>query len=411
MSEGATKALAVKVVRRLRRSGHEALLAGGCVRDMLLGHRPVDYDVATSATPQQVKKLFRRVLMVGAKFGVAMVIESGRRIEVATFRSDLSYSDGRRPDGVRFVTAREDALRRDFTINGMFYDPLDRRVIDYVSGRGDLARGVVRAIGRPEQRLTEDYLRMLRAVRFAGRLGFRIDRATAEAVCRHAGLIVRISGERVREELEKMFTHPSASWSVRQMHRLGLLKAVLPELYAEERTWPAARRRVAAVGRRGDLLLTTAALLAEVPGPQLRQIARRWGASNRMRDSLVWIGEHLDDWRTLGKAPLADLKRVLAHGASETLRALWAVRERLQTGGTRRCGAIGRRIKSIDPARISPRPLVNGLDLSEMGLSEGRQVGIILAALYEDQLNERLAGRRGALRRARQLVAQAAGAQ
>ena len=411
MSEGATKALVVKVIRRLRRAEHEALLAGGCVRDMLLGHRPTDYDVATSATPRQVKKLFRRVLMVGAKFGVAMVIEKGRRIEVATFRSDLSYSDGRRPDGVKFASAREDALRRDFTINGMFYDPLGRRVIDYVAGRGDLARGVVRAIGRPEKRLSEDYLRMLRAVRFAGRFGFRIERATAEAVRRNAARIVRISGERVREELEKMFAHPSAGWSVREMRRLGLLEAVLPELFGEGQAWPAARRRVEAVARRGDVLLTMAALLGELPRAELRQITRRWGTSNRVRDSLVWIGEHLDDWRDLAEAPLAELKRILAHPGVETLRALWRVRERLRTGGTSRCGAIARRIGSIDPARIKPPALVNGSDLKRMGLGEGRRVGIILAALYEEQLNERFAGRREALRRARQLVAEAAGEQ
>ncbi|HOF19074.1 MAG TPA: CCA tRNA nucleotidyltransferase, partial [Phycisphaerae bacterium] len=164
MARPADKATATWVVRRLREAGFQALFAGGCVRDMLLGIRCNDYDVATDAVPDQVRALFGRVLLVGAKFGVAMVLHRGRKVEVTTFRSDLSYSDGRRPDGVRFSTPEEDARRRDFTINGMFYDPLDGRVIDFVGGRDDLRRRVLRTIGRADERFAEDYLRMLRAV-------------------------------------------------------------------------------------------------------------------------------------------------------------------------------------------------------------------------------------------------------
>ena len=404
MSEGATKRLAISVVRKLRSAGHEALLAGGCVRDMLLGHRPTDYDVATSATPKQVKKLFRRVLMVGAKFGVAMVIQQRRRIEVATFRTDLSYSDGRRPDAVKFVSAKEDALRRDFTINGIFYDPLDQRVVDYVDGQKDLQAGIIRAIGKADRRLSEDYLRMLRAVRFAGRLSFRIDPATARAIRRHARRISEISGERVREELEKMFAHRSAGRAVKELHDLGLLAAILPELPAKGASWQAALRRAGAVGRHRNALLMLSALLCELPRADLKKICRRWGTSNRTRDSLIWIADHLDDWPAMVDASLARIKRILAHPAADVLQTLWRVRERAETGKTVCTKAIGRRVARIDPEQVAPAPVVNGSDLKRLGVPEGEQLGRALAKLYEEQLNEQFPSRREALARARRIV-------
>jgi poly(A) polymerase len=410
MPEGATKKLAHRVVRRLRSRGHESLLAGGCVRDMLLGHRPADYDVATSATPKQVKKIFGHVLMVGAKFGVAMVIQGSRRIEVATFRTDLSYSDGRRPDGVKFVSAREDALRRDFTINGMFYDPIEDKVVDYVNGQADLKAGVIRAIGDPALRFDEDYLRMLRAVRFSAKLGFPIEPATAAAIRDHAAKIAQISGERIRDELEKMLVHRSAAKAVDQLHELGLLASVLGELYTDPGDLTAALVRVRAVARQADPLLTLAALMCRLDPKTLAAIARRWGASNKMRDSLIWIAERLDTWQTLSEASLADLKRVLAHRAYGQLKALWRLREREATGGHHACEAIARRAGRIRQSDISPRPLVAGGDLMKLGLPQGDELGHILRQLYDEQLNEILTGRRQALRRARELVAAKTGA-
>ncbi len=404
MADGATKRQAIFVIRTLRKAGHEALLAGGCVRDMLMDRRPADYDVATSATPKQVKALFRRVIMVGAKFGVAMVVHHGRPIEVATFRTDLSYSDGRRPDKVQFVSAREDARRRDFTINGMFYDPLDGRVVDYINGQADLKAGIIRAIGRPDRRFSEDYLRMLRAVRFAARLGFRIEPATAKSIARHAEKIVHISGERIREEMEKMLSDSSAAWAVRELDRLGLLRAVLGELFVQGDTWPAARRRVDIAGRRGDLLMTLAALLGDLPKVTVTRIIRRWGGANSTRDALVWMGEHRDDWRTLETASLAQVKQLLAHRAFDTLQALWRVRERAETAAARRSAAIARRIGRIDPDQIRPAAFVTGANLKRLGLAEGPKMGRILDELYEEQLNEHFASRREALARSRQLV-------
>ncbi len=406
MGSSATKATAVGVIRRLRAAGHEALLAGGCVRDMLMGHRASDYDVATSATPQQVKRLFGHVLMIGAKFGVAMVIINRRTVEVTTFRSDLSYSDGRHPDSVKFVSAREDAQRRDFTINGMFYDPLCGKVIDYIDGRKDLQAGVIRAIGDPHRRFAEDYLRMLRAVRFSGRFGFRIDRDTAKAIKRRAGRITQISGERIREELEKMCADATAAASLMQLHKLGLLEAILPEIFADTSGWVKVSRRAGAVTSRGDALLTIATMLCDLPANDIRRIVRRWGGSNEMRKSLLWMGEHLDDWKTVPDMPLAEFKRILAHRDFRRLEALWRFEERTSTGGKRYYLAIRRRIKAIDPKQIDPEPLVTGADLKEIGLKEGAILGRVLRRLYDAQLNEQITNRRDALKMARGMVHQ-----
>lgn len=407
MAHGATKELTVGVIRTLRRAGHQALLAGGCVRDMLLGHRPADYDVATSATPQQVKALFRHVLMVGAKFGVAIVIFDKHKVEVATFRSDVSYSDGRRPDAVHFSDARQDALRRDFTINGMFFDPVAGETVDYVGGQADLKAGIIRAIGRPEHRFDEDYLRMLRAVRFAARLGFEIEPATAAAIRSHAGRITQISGERIREELEKMLARKSSPSALAQLHELGLMGHILPELFeggATNRLWPLAFSRLELSSTYGDCELNLAALLCDLNRHQLDDITRRWGASNRLRDDLIWLAAHVGQWQTMATAELADLKRLMAGRRFDHLRILWKLDEQLRTGRQTHSRHIAARIKKIRPDQIAPEPFVTGADLKDLGLSEGPRLGKILAALYRAQLNEDFPDRRAALAAARELI-------
>lgn len=373
---------------------------------MLMGKRPSDYDVATSATPQEVRSLFRRVIMVGAKFGVAIVVDRRRQIEVATFRSDLSYSDGRRPDGVKYVSAREDALRRDFTINAMFYDPIAEQVVDYVGGRKDLHRRIIRAVGDPQVRFSEDYLRMLRAVRFASGLGFRMAGSTEEAIRHRADRITQISGERIREEMEKMLEDASAATALRQMHQLGLLQAVLPELFAREELWPAALRRVEAVAGRTGALGTMAGLLCGLSKGDIRNIIRRWGGSNSLRDSLCWLAEHLHDWKTLPEASLAELKRALAHPNFRQLELLLRVEEKAATGRTASWRAIRGRANRIDPAQVCPRPLLDGEELKQVGLAESPRLGRILKQVYEAQLNERLTTRRDALRYALELIGQ-----
>jgi poly(A) polymerase len=230
---------AAGIVLRLREAGYEAYFAGGCVRDLLLGIVPKDYDVATSATPEQVVGLFRKTFTVGAHFGVVLVVEGDVATEVATFRSDGAYSDGRRPDAVRFSTdVRTDVLRRDFTINGMLLDPAKfgesqdaaGAVLDYVHGREDLAEGVIRALGGANLRFEEDKLRMLRAVRFAARFGFTIEPITWDAICAHAKEIHAVSHERVRDELTRMLTEGAARRAFELLDATGLLREVLPEV-------------------------------------------------------------------------------------------------------------------------------------------------------------------------------------
>ncbi len=230
-----SRQFAVNVVQQLRAAGFQALWAGGCVRDVLMGNDPHDYDVATSATPQQVRDVFgfKRTLMVGASFGVVIVKGATRlqeQVEVATFRTDASYSDGRRPDAVTFSTPEKDAERRDFTINGMFLDPITDEVIDYVGGREDLRSGVIRAIGDPHARLAEDKLRMLRAVRFAARFGFDLDPATEQAVTAHAADVALVSGERIAVELRKTLETDRAVWAVEKLQQTGLLRVIAPQV-------------------------------------------------------------------------------------------------------------------------------------------------------------------------------------
>ncbi len=447
----ADRETALWVVRRLREAGFEALFAGGCVRDMELGIAPADYDVATSATPQDVQRLFRRVLLVGAQFGVAVVVRNRRHVEVATFRSDVSYSDGRRPDAVRFSSPREDALRRDFTINGMFYDPIAGRLIDYVGGRADLERGVVRTIGPPEARFGEDYLRLIRAVRFAARFGFAIEPETAAAVRRFAPRIASVSGERIYDELGKMLTREGGAAALRCMHSLGLARPVLPELFAGSgeseaaggagaasghppeghgceqpsrgtrpgdgaeadaagadaaaaEAWERSVERVESVSGRGDLTLAVGALLCELDAPAIRAVTRRWGASNEVRDAVTFFSAHREEWRIAPDMPLCDLKRRLGSEHFGRLRRIWRFEERRERGSAPNDRRLARRIRAIDPEQIAPPPFVTGDDLIALGMRPGPELGRLHRALYDAQLNEELGSREAALAAAASLA-------
>src|SRR5271157_5732176 len=226
-----SEALARAVIAKLRGAGHQAYLVGGSVRDLLLGGTPKDFDVSTDARPERIMELFPQSGQVGAHFGVVLVRDGSAQVEVATFRSDHEYADGRRPASVHFESGpRADVLRRDFTINGLMMEAETGKVLDYVGGRADLERRLVRAIGDPDARFEEDHLRLLRAIRFAARLGFEIDPATFEAVRRHHALILKVSAERVRDELTRILTEGGARRGFELLDASGMLADLLPEV-------------------------------------------------------------------------------------------------------------------------------------------------------------------------------------
>jgi tRNA nucleotidyltransferase/poly(A) polymerase len=259
---GLARDAAAEIVCRLHRAGHEAFWVGGCVRDLLRGVAPGDYDIVTSARPDEVQALFSRTVDVGARFGVVLVIEEGHRYEVATFRKETGYDDGRHPIGVAFATAEEDVRRRDFTVNGLLMDPESGRIIDHVGGCRDIDRRIVRTIGDPEARFAEDHLRMLRAVRFAAAFDFIIEPETLAAVRRNAAAIGRISAERIREELSRILTGGGARRGMELLSDTGLLAEILPEVHALQGV-----AQPQAFHPEGDVWEHTLRMLALLPPP------------------------------------------------------------------------------------------------------------------------------------------------
>jgi poly(A) polymerase len=404
MATPATQQTALFVLRRLRRAGYCAYFAGGCVRDRLMRKRTYDYDVATDATPKQVRKLFGHVLLIGAQFGVAVVVHQKQTVEVATFRTDATYTDGRRPDAVCFSSPQEDALRRDFTINGMFYDPISREVIDYVDGQRDIKRRIVRTIGSPDQRFAEDYLRMIRAVRFAVRLDFTLEPATRDAITKHASKVVGVSGERICDELTKMLAHTRAADALTMLATTGLAKHILPTRAATG--WDTAVARAEALANHKDSTLMMMSLLGDLPAKAGNARLRHWGAANTQRDAVAFARTHWNAWGTLADAPLCDFKRMMAGEHFHQLRKIWRLLELAQTGRVRESTCIARRAGTISPEQVAPAPFVTGGDLLEMGVKQGPALGKILNTLYDAQLNEELRSRRAALTMAKKLIAQ-----
>lgn len=395
------EAAALEVVRKLRGKGHQALWAGGSVRDRLLGRSANDIDVATSATPDQVQELFPRSHADGKQFLVVRVRERVRKdcvvdVEVATFRVDERYVDGRRPESVRISTMEEDAQRRDFTINGMFLDPIHDEVLDFVGGREDLVRGVVRAIGDPERRFLEDRLRILRAPRFAARLGFRIDPATLEAGRAHAAEVPRdISAERILDELNKILAGPTRARGLLLCEEIGILEHVLPEARLD---LPRALRALEALAPDGDapLEVAWAAALHLAPPAAVDAALVRLRSSNQLRDRARNIVEALPLARALSERGVADQKRFLrrpevADGdVAAVLRAA-----SLAGDGDLEPGRFLRarwRAFTADPTPAAPSapPLVKGGDLQAAGLAPGKHFSRLLAAVEDAQLEGRV---------------------
>ncbi len=423
MSPTIQKEFATAIVRQLREAGHTALWAGGCVRDLLMGIEPLDYDVATSATPEEVRELFgyRRTLPVGAAFGVVIVLgkpSQSLQVEVATFRTDAAYSDGRHPDAVVFSTPQEDAQRRDFTINGMFYDPLAETVIDYVGGQADLQLGCLRAIGCAEDRIGEDKLRMLRAVRFAARFNFDIDSPTRQAIARHAAEVNCVSGERIWTEISKTLQTARPAWAVDEWYHLNLLQHILPELNA---VWP--EQRVLAgrlldaqhpsadwLDRLGALLWIASEHASAVESDErkglLDQIVQslkgRLKVSNQVADILRFVIPAQRDLVDAQARPWSQMQPLLVSTYADRAVALFEARASLvnaasQAAAWRETVAWLHHKLSLPRAQLDPPPLLLGHDLIALGLRPSPRFRELLCEARQRQLDQLLAHRAAAL--------------
>lgn len=418
-------------MRALRERGHIAYLAGGCVRDELLGLAPKDFDVATDARPEAIREMFRQTQEVGASFGVMLVKEGGAWTEVATFRSDGPYSDHRRPDHIEFSTPERDAARRDFTINALFLDPLadsppvngdaihtgpdgaaPRRkrvtggeVIDFVGGLDDLRAGIVRAVGDPDARLREDDLRALRAVRFASRLGFTIEEATADAIRAHAGALRGVSRERIGDEVRRMLRHPNRAVAAWTMQYLGLDSAALDE--------PGATPAPTRLGRLHDRAGYASCLAAWAvdrgvvrEATQIAGVVSRWrralNLSNDERDGLKAILEGLAlierGWDGLG---IAQRKRAASSGWFDGALRVMAAGNPEAAAGVR----IDVERLSETPSGLAPDPLITGDDLIAIGFRGGPLFKLVLDRVYDAQLEDRVSTQGEALELARELAA------
>jgi len=402
---------ALDVVRKLQGAGFEALWAGGCVRDELLGLIPADYDVATSARPEQLRPLFKRRNEIGASFGVVQVIgprdDAGAwtTVEVATFRSDVSYSDGRRPDAVVFSSPEEDAKRRDFTINGMFFDPVEEKLVDFVGGRADLEAKVLRAIGDPAARFTEDKLRILRGVRIAARFELSIDPATLAAAKSMAREIRVVSPERIAEELRKLLAHPNRSGGVRLLSEFGLVEPILPELAAMGvARWADAVGVVQKLPRGSSFPLAFAALLHALDRPVVEAIADRLRLSGAEKARTAWL---VENQRTLDDAPamsLSKLKTMLVLPGIEEHLALHRARALAAGSSLAAVEFCERMLHEMPPEVLNPPPLLTGEDLIAMGLKPGPEFKRILEAVREAQLEGMVKTKEEAIEMARKLM-------
>jgi poly(A) polymerase len=420
-----------RVIERLRQAGHVAYFAGGCVRDILRGETPKDFDVATDARPEVVQKLFPRTYAVGAHFGVIVVLEDAFQFEVATFRADDAYIDGRRPVSVHFASPEEDAKRRDFTINGMFYDAEKEQVIDYVEGRRDLDAKRIRAIGNPAERFAEDRLRMLRAVRFATVLGFEIDAMTWDALTANASEITRISAERIREELVRIFLSSNRVRGWDLLDQSGLMRAIFPELEAmkgcaqpeqfhpEGDVFQHTRLMLTLLPSTVSVPLVFSVLLHDVAKPVTASVDEtgriRFNGHDRigaeMTDQIMerlrfsraeidataeMVRQHMV-FKDVPNMRVAKLKRFMARPTfSEELEL-----HRVDCASSHQMldnyEFLVRKGEEFANEPMIPPPLVKGDDLIAMGLKPGPKIGEILEAVQTRQLEGTFADRDAAL--------------
>lgn len=420
-----------EIVAQLRERGHIAYFAGGCVRDIVRGQTPKDFDIATDAKPEAVQQIFSRTYAVGAHFGVIVVVENGFQFEVATFRSDDVYVDGRRPSAVRFSSPEEDAKRRDFTINGMFYDPVTEEVIDFVGGRVDLEAQLVRAIGDPAQRFKEDRLRMLRAVRFATVLDYKIDNQTWDALAANGHAITEISKERIREELVRIFISPNRVRGWDLLDESGLMRAIIPEMEAmkgcaqpeqfhpEGDVFQHTRLMLQLLPEKVSVPLVFSVLLHDVAKPRTANVDLtgriRFNAHDRigaeMSEAIMerlrfsraeidatveMVRQHMV-FKDVPRMRVAKLKRFMARPTFEEELELHRVDCESSHGMLDNYEFLLRKREEFANEPIIPPPLVRGEDLIALGLKPGPKFGEILEAVETRQLEGTLKDRDEAL--------------
>jgi poly(A) polymerase len=423
---------ALELARRLKAAGHEALFAGGCVRDRLLEHPPKDYDIATSATPAQVMEVFPGSNEVGAHFGVVIAKHGGHHVEIATFRTDGSYHDGRRPESVTFSTPQEDAKRRDFTINGLFEVPETGEIIDYVGGLNDLKTGIIRAIGDPKARFTEDGLRLLRAVRFAARMGFTIDPETDAALRERAPLLDRISPERIRDEFTKILTSPRRREGVEHLVNSDLIRHFMPEVlpmigceqppewHPEGDVYTHTLIMLDMLAPDAPIELCLAVLLHDIAKPPCRTIdgdtgrirfnghdamgaemaetiLRRLRYPNHTVDAVVpMVARHMQ-FMNVQKMRVAKLKRFMAEPTFEQEMELHRVDCGSSNGFTDNYEFLQAKEAEFAAEPLIPPPLVTGRDLIKLGMEPGPRFKELLEAIQTEQLEGRILAREPAL--------------
>lgn len=436
MTASSPKTIAKKIVARLQKAGFAAFWVGGCVRDFLLGREPCDIDIATDARPEEIEGLFKHTVAVGKKFGVIIVVESEQEFQVATFRSDENYKDGRRPENVVFGDARADALRRDFTVNALFYDPISNTTHDWVGGEADLRAKIIRTIGPAEERFGEDHLRLLRAIRFTAQLNFEIEPATFAAVKKLALKISLISAERIRDELLKLFRPPHAARGLDLLRDSGLIDHVLPELrptitcaqspnyHPEGSVYNHIRLMLEQLPPDAAPPLPWAAILHDIGKPPTASVDAATGAIhfyghekvgaemaheilNRLRfpkkeinEIVACVRQHMQ-FKDVKQMRTATLRRLLMR---ETFPLELELHKLDCLGSHRSLDHYDFLMEQAKELKKKPRirpPLITGDDLIAIGMRSGPEMGVLLHEIRDKQLAEELKSRRAAMSWAR----------
>lgn len=426
------EAIARKIVQTLQESGYEALFAGGCVRDQLRGTEPKDYDIATSARPEEILRLFPGGNTVGAHFGVILVQKGGHAFEIATFREDGVYTDGRRPDAVVFSTAEKDALRRDFTINGMFLDPVTGELVDFVEGQTDLEARLIRCIGKPQDRFREDYLRLLRAIRFATVLEFEIEEETFAAIREVAPHVDEISPERVREELDKIWISPHRIRGFDLLVESGLMEILLPEIlelkgceqppqwHPEGDVFVHTRLMLSLLPEKASLPLVLSVLFHDIAKPatfsydptedrirfnghdklgaeMARDILKRYRYSNAIIEAVVSAVANHMKFKDVSKMRSSTLKRFMARDGFADELELHRVDCAGSNGNFSNYEYVKEKQEEFASEPLIPAPFVTGKDLIDRGLQPGPHFKKILTEAQDLQLENTLKSREEAL--------------